>query len=504
MSDDPKRAQDPEASSVSGESNEQSGPPAEVGSSHAQLEEALRSVKSSSSDSPATDESIVASGSTKLLGEGVAEPSIEAPPDGPGNIQATENEPAVPVPAPVYTPPKPATWTVKEPEEPWCPAEIEIVLVPAQRYEHEVRYSSDFGEGWKVAAASKRGRMHAHHGTFREDALWGSMGKLFSFSVVCDGAGSSTLSRIGSEYTARTLSQLVENELNNHEADLAKCSKESLPTNLRTILYHCLDSVSRGLISIAEKAGMAPKDFRCTVLTALHYRHSTGGIILFANVGDGFIGVKRKGKAAERVGTSDSGAFSGEVTCFMPDPQICEFYKKSLEENAPISDEEIESYMLCTDGIEDPFFPVHRNMEAIFTQLLNGYEEPVQDVSYPVGQEPSSVFRSDKPGEELLKWLSFEKRGENDDRTITLIYRKELSIAQDEQTHVQAKHLSEVTDDEIKENGSIIQSRISKFSHMNLWSMIVGGIIILGALLIGILIGLKIGGDSKPIILPGT
>lgn len=503
MSDDPKRALDTEPTPETGECNAQHAS-SQVGPSHAQLEEAIRSVKTTSPDSPATVESIIEPGDTKPLAEGVGQPSIETPPADQENTQATGDEPAVPAPATVYTPPKPATWGVKEPEEPWCPAAIEIDLGSTQRYEHEVRYASDFGDGWKVAAASKRGRMHAHHGTFREDALWGSMGKLFSFSVVCDGAGSSKLSRIGSEYTARTLSQLIENELNNHEADLAKCSKESLPANLRTILHHCLDSVSRSLISIAEKSGTAPKDFRCTVLTALHYRHSTGGILLFANVGDGFIGVKRKGKAAERVGTSDSGAFSGEVTCFMPDPPICEFYKKSLEENTPIPDEEIEAYILCTDGIEDPFFPIHRNVDAIFTQLTNGYSDPLQDVSYPTGQEPTSVVRSEKPGEELLKWLSFEKRGENDDRTIALIYRKELSLAQNEEIPLKSEHLSEALVRDRQENESINQSYLSKLSHLNLWPMIVGGILILGALLIGILIGLKMGGAPKTLTLPGT
>ena len=65
-------------------------------------------------------------------------------------------------------------------------------------------------------------------------------------------------------------------------------------------------------------------------------------------------------------------------------------------------------------------------MGEIFSQLFEGFQKPINDVRYPEGAEPSSIINASAPGEELLKWLSFEKRGENDDRTISLIYRKSL------------------------------------------------------------------------------
>ena len=322
--------------------------------------------------------------------------------------------------------PKPAAWEVKEPTERWWPDTLENVIGLGSDYAHDLQYAVKYDPDWMLAAATKRGRMHAHHGTYREDALWGSNSDNFHFFCVCDGAGCAKLSRIGSEYTAKFLSDWVKKELLSHEKDILSCSKESLVVNLRSILHHCVDSVHRGLLDLASKGGMPPKDFRCTVLTTLHYRHPTGGIILCGNVGDGFIAVKRKGQEAERIGSSDSGAFSGEVTCFMPDLEVNKYYQKSLVQNAPIPEEEIEAYMLCTDGIEDPFFPVHRTVNDIFSQLLEGYKQPIKDVFYPQGDEPSSVTCSTEPGLELLKWLGFEKRGENDDRTIALFYRSGL------------------------------------------------------------------------------
>lgn len=330
---------------------------------------------------------------------------------------------------PVSTFLRPATWLINEPKEPWCPVVLQGLeerLGIKDEYNNELYFNINFGGDWLLAAATKRGRMHAHHGTHREDALWGSLNSRFSFACVCDGAGSSKLSRVGSEFTVRTLSRLVHEELVKYQSDILNCSRESLPVNLRAILNLCVDTVARELIGLACKSEMEPKDFRCTVLTALHYRHPTGGIFLFGNVGDGFLAVKRKGRKAERIGTSDSGAFSGEVTCFMPDPQVTEFYRTSLDNNPIIADEDVEAYMMCTDGIEDPFFPIHRTVDEIFSQLFEGFQKPINDVRYPEGAEPSSIINASAPGEELLKWLSFEKRGENDDRTISLIYRKSL------------------------------------------------------------------------------
>ena len=404
------------------------------------------------------------------------------------------------------SPPKPAAWAVKEPIEPWCPeslAGLEEKLGIKDGYKNEASYFSDFGVNWLIAAATKRGRMHAHHGTHREDALWPALDSKFSFSCVCDGAGSSKLSRIGSEFAVRTLCKLVKEELVKHQADLLKCSKESLPINLRAILNLCLDTVARELVGLAAKAEMEPKDFRCTVLTVLHYRHPTGGIFLFGNVGDGFLAVKRKGREAERIGTSDSGAFSGEVTCFMPDPQVTEFYKTSLDHNPIISDEDVEAYMLCTDGIEDPFFPIHRTVGEIFTQLFEGYQNPIKDVRYPEGAEPSSIIRAASPGAELLKWLSFEKRGENDDRTITLVYRKSLAELPKEDTKaMEIQPEDQVAPSNVQRDSSSISLFTNLKSYPMLWGMIIGGLIFGCAFLLGLIFGFRLGRAHNFLLLP--
>jgi hypothetical protein len=191
----------------------------------------------------------------------------------------------------------------------------------------------------------------------------------------------------------------------------------------------------------------------------------------------------------------------------MPDPPVSEFYRKSLEENAPIPEEDVEAYILCTDGIEDPFFPIHRNVVGIFDQLFEGYREPIQDVTYPNGQEPASITRSANAEIELLKWLGFEKRGENDDRSIALIYREELALPPKDGTNEVFKELPESQESqESPIKAEEMKTALASPALINvavLWPMIIGALIVLGALLIGIFIGLKLGSEPKPSFIPG-
>ena len=327
------------------------------------------------------------------------------------------------------SPPKAATWTIQEPTQPWCPSDLEKTLGFSIDYQNELNVNSVTMPNWLVAAATKRGRMHAHHGTHREDAFAFRKEKHFSIDCVCDGAGSSKLSRIGSEYTCRNLCKLVGDELLANEVGILKCSQESLRANLNNVLLHGVVAVAGNLTTLATEAGYAAKDMRCTVLTVLQYHHPSGGVFVFGNVGDGFLAVKRKGQPAERLGSSDSGAFSGEVTCFMPDPKIGDFYKASIESIDPVPEMDAEAIILCTDGIEDPFFPIHRTISELYLQLEDGFKSPINDVIYPQDASPQAVFRASNPSEELSKWLGFEKRGENDDRTIMVVYHNSIQTA---------------------------------------------------------------------------
>ena len=383
--------------------------------------------------------------------------------------------------------PKPATWVSREPSGPWCPAELKEFLDFEMRYENNLQEHSPTIGQWSVTAATKRGRMHAHHGTHREDAYGWKSAQSFAIYCVCDGAGSAQLSRIGSEFAVRSICQQVYDELLAEEKAIQACSAASLHANLKSVLHHAIAMTAKRISEMADKSKHNANDFRCTVLTALHYRHPSGGFYVFGNVGDGFIALKRRGSDAERVGTSDSGNFSGEVLCFMPDHQVSEYFKSSLDKLPMFSDEDVEAVLLCTDGIEDPFFPVHKNIQAVYSQLEHGYESEICGVNYPESARPSSVLNSQEPAKELLKWLHFEKRGENDDRTLMLVHKRHA---------LEAPPASKIVgmignaSKKIDETGGLVKpsfAAVSQASYRKLIVILTSGVL---GIVIGFLLGL--------------
>jgi hypothetical protein len=320
--------------------------------------------------------------------------------------------------------PSPAAWKSVEPSGSWCPPEIVPKLGFNPTYSNDASQHAKTLGDWCVTAATKRGKLHAHKGQFRQDAFHWKYFDRFAVYCVSDGAGSAKFSQVGSEYTARWICELIGNELLRNEKPIQSCTRESLRENLNRVAHYAVCQVANRLAALAVDGGFKPRDFRCTVLLVLHYLHPTGGVFVFGNVGDGFIAIKPRGQPGHRLGASDSGAFSGEVTCFMPDPEIGEYIHKSLSTIEVVPDSEVEAILACTDGIEDPFFPLTETIPQIFANLENGGPISVKNISYPEEIKINSVLRAEQPGPELLKWISFEKRGENDDRTALLIYRK--------------------------------------------------------------------------------
>jgi serine/threonine protein phosphatase PrpC len=373
---------------------------------------------------------------------------------------------------PVQAKPNAAIWLTLDPVEPWCPTNLKEILNFEIDYRNELHEHEKTIGPWMLTVATKRGRMHAHEGSHREDAYAWKSHDLFAIYSVCDGAGSADLSRIGSEFTVREICRLVTEALLANQDKIQSCSADSLHSNLKSVLHYAVGQTARQLAELALKSELEAKEFCCTVLTALHYVHPSGGFYVFGNVGDGFIALKRRDKVAERIGASDSGAFSGEVLCFMPDPQVSEYYKNSLDRMEMFRDDEIEAVLLCTDGIEDPFFPVYKNIDALYKQLEFGFDAELCGVNYPTSARPSSVFNSTKPDEELIKWLNFEKRGENDDRTIMILHnRVSVKPAQD-------SNLSRVNNIKLATTGVITETyrlkRIAMFIALIMLAVFLG------------------------------
>jgi hypothetical protein len=139
-------------------------------------------------------------------------------------------------------------------------------------------------------------------------------------------------------------------------------------------------------------------------------------------VGDGVVAVRTADGQVRVLGRPDGGEFSGEVTCFVPDAcadaRGAEVYTLSLDG--------VTDVVVATDGVEDPFYPLARTGAALFAQLRDGTEAPLDGFQRQptLGPVLGSATSGDVAAERLAEWLTFEKRGENDDRTLVALWRR--------------------------------------------------------------------------------
>jgi hypothetical protein len=343
-----------------------------------------------------------------------------------------QEEPQPLAPEQPYQPPKAATWQDNPPTDPWCPDTIleHIDWAKAHLPENNFGKHEPAFNGWKVLGATRRGRMHAHNGTHREDAFAFKTGDCFTVLCVADGAGSSQLSRIGSELACRELVTNIAKSCDDQRTLLRGANEATLANALGETLSQNVHKTLETFHDLATKTKVPLSDFRCTVLLTLLYEGDKASVAVVGQVGDGFIGFAER-TGFRRLESSASGDFSGEVKCFMPDDKTSEYFTESLLKcGSMIKDglirvSNLEAVLLCTDGIEDPFFPIETNLEKLFSQLKNGFSEPLEDFAYEETILPLPPALNSPKGKDILeKWLSFQKRGENDDRTILVIYRE--------------------------------------------------------------------------------
>lgn len=341
----------------------------------------------------------------------------------PGNAIATTPDPApkkYEEPRPVR---KPATWQDNPAAALWCPPAIQTHLGFEVAYKDNYQTEADASPGWRIVAATHRGRMHAHHGTHREDAFLFHSEKDFTVVCVSDGAGSYQHSRIGSESTCRRVVSVLAEALNSRREELAKLKPEEFNVQLQTLVGAAVKAACDFLIDLAAKTETKPKDFRCTLVLGVLWLAGETPMLVFSQVGDGFMAGQKKDGEAQRYGESDSGAFSGEVNCFMPDADAVHNAQHVVAINAANAD----AFIFCSDGIEDPFYPTEKKSQAIFQQLREGVSEPLSGFEK---QKPHDrVIGSPDAKARLAAWLDFEKKGENDDRTILILHRSPSQLA---------------------------------------------------------------------------
>lgn len=306
------------------------------------------------------------------------------------------------------------------------------------------------GDGFSIAAASRRGRSHEHVGSFRDDDFFIAHQAETGFSVllVADGAGSAAYSREGAKLAVTAAGTVLQNALAQHigiqikthltnwHALLMAATEgngqataqpdpdsgafaAAFATAFATLSAHChtlfLQAASSAVDAIeaaAQTMGHAVRDYATTLLLAITCQHQDQRFIATFWIGDGAIAACGPRGKVRLMGRADSGEFAGQ-TRFLE--------RASLTAERGFANRirlgffpDISALILLTDGVSDPRFDTEQALAsaALWDQFIDELQGPLQQAA---------------PEQALLDWLHFFTPGHHDDRTLAILWQDRAS-----------------------------------------------------------------------------
>lgn len=245
-----------------------------------------------------------------------------------------------------------------------------------------------------MVGASQRGRLHAHEGTYREDAFLTDYGAGWHMVAVADGAGSHKLSRVGSNLAVQAAIQAMKKTF----------SSEPPSSSAATVaLQRALTAAWNELFQEANKRGVEFKDLGTTLLLLAH--HPDKNLISVAQIGDGLLAAMSEDRTIHLLGKPESGEYSGQ-TLFLTN-------HKPEELPSKVETKELPGLMLLltmTDGVADDLYPPQEKLGSLIKAL-------------------PPVVASEKPETALLEMINYERQGSFDDRTLVVLCKKEKLLS---------------------------------------------------------------------------
>ncbi len=306
-------------------------------------------------------------------------------------------------PSLIDEPPPRAVWGTRIPDVAWCPPEWASFLPDVDVRDAidapEVAHRSLRQGPWALIAASRRGRLHAHRGDHREDAIAMHEHATGWCGAVADGAGSAPWSRLGAAIATQTFCAAfvaATGPLGPRATAAARVSHDALR-------------------QFAQQSDIPLRALRTTLLAAA----VDGNQLATLQVGDGGIVVVGRDNTVTLPQAGDAGEFSGEVHHFLPDDGSLERLVASMQIMSLAS---VRAVLLVSDGIEDPWYPLARHAPLLVESLEHGLtDERAAAIAVANGVQHAwrgTVATAPDPAAALGEWMTFEKRGENDDRSV--------------------------------------------------------------------------------------
>jgi len=246
-------------------------------------------------------------------------------------------------------------------------------------------------DGWQLIGASRRGKMHAHKGIFREDAFALGEKDGWHMLVVCDGGGSYSLARVGARVAAEAGVEAM--------SQVLSAPGDRTPVELgRAALEASLKEAWDALKAEADRRAVPLKELSTTFLAALHGQKGEEHLLGGVQVGDGLIVARLASGKWLELGEPDVGEVAGATLFLNSHP-----WKDWLDR---VKVEKVDGLpgllaAMC-DGVADDFFPYEQHLGRLLDLL-------------------DKVAKQEQPERALLDLLEYEKRGSFDDRTVALL-----------------------------------------------------------------------------------
>jgi len=261
---------------------------------------------------------------------------------------------------------------------------------------HEMTDKKDMQWGWRLVGASRRGKMHAHRGIYREDAF--SLGGVdgWILMVVADGGGSCPLARVGSQLAASTMVDAMMRYVGSLGTPVL-----SPEETCEIVLKKGMEKAWNALEAESKDRQVPLNHLGTTLLGVLCKPEEDKSIVGVVQIGDGLVVAELTNGEVISLAEPDIGESASE-TIFLTSSH----WKDWLDR---VNVHQMETPRLLAamcDGVADDFIPLERHMG----ELLIALHEKV-------------LGEAERPEQALLDLLAYDRRGSFDDRTLTLSYQ---------------------------------------------------------------------------------
>ncbi len=249
--------------------------------------------------------------------------------------------------------------------------------------------------GYRLVAASHRGKTHAHQGTFREDATAIATTKHWNIIAVGDGAGTADLARVGSNYAVT------------RAVEAMKAAMPEPPTSedLGRAIWAGLKAAYQAVKAFAVEHEVNVGELSTTLQLLIHWPQDKGCLLAVAHIGDGIMTAETLDGQYYLLTDPDTDPDDASRTLFLTSGPL-----KQWMERAKVYqfDEPLDIVALMTDGLSGDLEPY---AELLHTNLFEALRNRV--LCYPLKQREAA----------LLPLISYDRRGSFDDRTLAVLSR---------------------------------------------------------------------------------